>query len=58
MRCGEPALREGFCRFHYECYQRGEINAKGLISERLNDQERRREINFHAVRTADATPHS
>jgi len=51
VRCGEAAFREGFCRFHYDCYERGEITGRGLISERLTDQERRRAINFHAIRT-------
>jgi len=50
-RCGDPAWRNGFCRFHDDCYQRGEITERGLISERLSDQERRREINYHAIRT-------
>ena len=54
-RCGDEAWRDGFCRFHHECLERGEITARGLISERLTDQERRRAINFHAVRTASAT---
>ena len=48
-RCGDEAFRDGFCRFHFECYQSGEITERGLISERLSDQARRRVINFHAV---------
>jgi len=56
VRCGDPAFREGFCRFHYECFRSGEITERGLISERLDDQERRRAINFHAVTTSAATP--
>jgi hypothetical protein len=55
VRCGEPAFREGFCRFHFECYARGEITERGLISERLDDQERRRAINFHAIRTGSGS---
>ena len=47
--CGDEAFREGFCRFHFECYQNGEITERGLISDRLDDQQRRRAINFHAV---------
>jgi len=50
-RCGEPALREGFCRFHFDCFTRGEITDRGLISELLTDQHRRRAINYHAIRT-------
>jgi len=48
-RCGEPAYRLGFCRFHFECYAAGEIDIRGVISERVTDQERRRRINFHAL---------
>ena len=50
-RCADPAVRLGFCPFHYDCYRRGEIDIRGIISERLNDQERRRAINFHGVRS-------
>jgi len=48
-RCSDPAYREGFCRFHFECYRRGEITDRGLISETLDDQERRRAINLHGL---------
>jgi hypothetical protein len=51
-RCADPAVRNGFCRFHYDCYRNGEIDNRGVISERLADQDRRRAINFHGVRTA------
>ncbi|MFQ5877962.1 MAG: hypothetical protein ACE5JH_09800 [Acidobacteriota bacterium] len=52
-RCGDPVYRRGFCRFQYDCYRRGEITDRGVISERLSDQVRRRAINFH-VRRAGA----
>lgn len=52
-RCSEPAIRLGFCPFHFDCYRRGEIDERGIIAETLNDQERRRRINFHGVRTED-----
>ena len=55
-RCSDPAYRVGFCRFHFDCYRRGEINERGIISERLDDQERRRAINFHGARSAGAPP--
>ncbi len=55
-RCRDAAYREGFCRFHYDCYRRGEIDDRGIISERLTDQERRREINFHALIAPGAPP--
>jgi hypothetical protein len=51
-RCGDPAVRNGFCRFHDDCYRNGEIDNRGVISERLADQDRRRAINFHGVRSA------
>jgi hypothetical protein len=53
-RCSEKSHRFGFCRFHYECYRRGEIDARGIISEKIADQERRRAINFHGVRPGSA----
>lgn len=48
-RCGEAVFRFGFCRFHFDCYHRGEIDARGVISENISDQERRRAINYHGV---------
>lgn len=48
-RCSDEVFREGFCRFHFECFRNGEITERGLISERLSDQARRREINYHAL---------
>lgn len=45
--CQDTAYEEGFCRFHYECYLRGELLANGQINEMLSDQNRRRVINFH-----------
>lgn len=53
-RCRDAAWRFGFCRFHYECYRSGEIDARGVISEKITDQERRRAINFHGVRPGSA----
>ena len=47
--CQDPPYLEGFCRFHYEALSRGEINERGIINERLADQVRRREINFHGI---------
>lgn len=51
--CQDPMYLEGFCRFHYEALERGEINERGVIHERLSDQARRREINFHGIRRPD-----
>ncbi len=51
-RCVQPTYRFGFCRFHYECYRRREITDRGLISESLADQQRRRQINFYGLPSA------
>ncbi len=55
-RCGDEAYREGFCRFHHDCYRRGEIDDRGIISEKLDNQERRRAINYHALGAAIEPP--
>jgi hypothetical protein len=47
--CQDPAYLEGFCRFHFDALKRGEINEWGVLNERLADQVRRREINFHGI---------
>lgn len=48
-RCRDPLYFMGFCRFHYQCYAEGEIDQHGHISDKLDDQERRRQINFHGL---------
>ncbi len=53
--CQEPSYLEGFCRFHFQAFQRGEINELGVISEKLDDQVRRREINFHGIAVPSGT---
>ncbi|HKY31293.1 MAG TPA: hypothetical protein VJV23_02070 [Candidatus Polarisedimenticolia bacterium] len=52
-RCQDPVYFLGFCRFHYGCYETGEIDALGHIADTLDDQERRREINFHGLALPD-----
>ena len=47
--CQEREYLEGYCEFHYRALQAGEINELGVINERLSDQARRREINFHGI---------
>jgi hypothetical protein len=47
--CQDPPHLLGFCEFHFNCFERGEIDQAGRISDMLSDQLRRREINFHAV---------
>ena len=56
-RCQDSVFFLGFCSFHYRCYEIGEINQLGHISDKLDDQIRRREINFHGLRIpADLKP--
>ena len=55
IHCADPVHLVGFCRFHFECYVRGEILANGQINERLTDQIRRREINYHGVKVPGGT---
>ena len=53
-RCQEPRYEEGFCRFHYDCFLRGELLGNGQINEMLSDQDRRRTINFYGVPVDDS----
>ena len=55
QHCADEAYQEGFCRFHFECFLRGEIRPNGEITEKLVDQARRRVINFHGIRLPDRT---
>jgi hypothetical protein len=50
--CRDPIYLEGFCKFHYDALLRGEINELGIINEKLSDQRRRREINYHGIDVA------
>ncbi len=54
--CSDPPYEEGFCRFHYECFLRGEVLPNGQINEMLSDQDRRRTVNFHGY-VEDARPY-
>ncbi len=53
--CQDPAYQEGFCKFHYSALQNDEINERGVLNERLSDQARRREINYHGIELSDET---
>jgi hypothetical protein len=53
--CQDPAYLEGFCEFHFRALQKGEINEQGVLNERLSDQARRREINYHGIRVPSET---
>ncbi len=48
-RCQDPLYFMGFCEFHYTAYERQEINKLGHISDKLDDQQRRLDINFHGL---------
>ena len=47
--CQDRPYLEGFCKFHFKALQRGEINENGVINEKISDQTRRREINYHGI---------
>lgn len=51
--CLDPPYLLGFCEFHFDGYERGEIDPEGRISDKLYDQHRRRAINFHGVKLPD-----
>ncbi len=53
--CQDPVYLEGFCKFHHRAFSNDEINELGVINERLSDQHRRREINYHGIRQLAAT---
>ncbi|TDI49032.1 MAG: hypothetical protein E2P01_04115 [Acidobacteria bacterium] len=51
--CQDEDYLEGLCKFHYRALQAGEINENGVINERISDQIRRREINYHGIEPGD-----
>lgn len=53
--CQKEPYLEGFCRFHFEALQKGEINDHGVLNERLSDQARRRELNYYGIRLPNET---
>jgi len=56
-RCQDPAYLLGFCQFHFEAFERCEIDHLGRISDNLDDQNRRRQINYHGLMLSeDAKP--
>lgn len=48
-RCQDPVYLLGFCEFHFGAFEQGEIDEEGRISDKLDDQRRRRAINFHGL---------
>lgn len=55
-RCSEPSHDMGFCRFHRDCLDRGEIDEDGVLSDAVQDQRRRREINYFGMKTLPHLP--
>ena len=53
--CQEPVYLEGFCEFHFRALANGEINENGVICEKVSDQTRRRQINYHGIDLARPT---
>lgn len=53
--CQDAPYMEGFCKFHFQALQDGEINELGVLNELLSNQDRRREINFHGIEISTAT---
>ncbi len=51
MFCQHDVYLEGFCKFHYQALESGELNENGVINEKVSDQVRRREINYHGVQS-------
>ncbi len=55
-RCSEPAFDVGFCKFHREALDRGEIDMDGVLSDSCSDQRRRRAINYHGMSELPPNP--
>jgi len=55
-RCGDPAYDHGFCRFHRDALDRGEIDGDGVMSDACADQRRRREISYHGMKGLPPNP--
>ena len=53
--CQDGVYLEGFCKFHFRALQNGEINENGVLNEKLTDQIRRREINYHGIELPSET---
>jgi len=51
--CQDPPYLMRFCEFHFDCFTKGEIDQEGRLSDKLDDQTRRRAINFHGVKLSD-----
>lgn len=55
-RCQDPPYREGFCRFHFEGYLKGELLPNGQLDERVTSQPRRRALNYHGIDLEEESP--
>jgi hypothetical protein len=54
--CSEKPYDMGFCRFHRECLDLGEIDEDGVLSDSVTSQRRRREINYFGQPTLPHNP--
>ncbi len=52
--CQDLVYLLGFCRFHFDAFERAEIDENGRISDHLDDQDRRRAINYHGLKLPDS----
>jgi len=57
-RCEDPAHDLGFCRFHRDALDRGELDEDGVMSDSIVDQRRRREISYHGMNRLPPNPDS
>lgn len=55
-RCADPVHDMGFCRFHRDCLDSGEIDEDGVLSDAVIDQRRRRVISYHGMTSLPANP--
>jgi len=55
-RCSDPVHDLGFCRFHREALDRGEIDMDGVLSDACSDQVRRRAITYHGMKGLPPNP--
>jgi hypothetical protein len=54
--CQDPAWDLGFCRFHREALDQGDIDEDGVMSDSVSDQKRRRAINYHGMPNLPINP--
>jgi hypothetical protein len=52
-RCNHEEYLNGLCEFHYGCFTDYDLDEHGVISDKVVDQARRREINFYGIERSD-----